>query len=449
MIYRHNWASSFELSQSYSTVVFPSIYDGSEERLSTRNIPLHTITIKPTALRKSELNQLIKFISEGIKTGLDMPISCDETYCNSSLTAGLNVVIPCVTTNRRFKVGKKVLLATSTSYDYATITAKTDSSLTIDALPSNLSNFSVFPVIKTLPPDEGSISALTNSVAETVLTFEEDPRSPLGELPEARTAHSSGLLKADEAGIPYFLLKKNVWNNGIVFDIEKENQSFSIGEARYSPVDDLKRIKTSVEFTFIDRYDVFYLLNLFQNRKGRAYSFWTIPQISMPSILGYGSGIVSIEPVPNTTVQEFKDTLEYVALLDKDDSVEIRKIENVSDLGSFWRLSLEAPFSIVPTEILPCYLSRFNSDFLSEDWTTTKICNVSCEFVGVPNDQVDRTPVIDAAPNVIRVNNLGLQVLCPFPELVICSRLSVNVLMKESKVNARATTLGIQVLSNG
>lgn len=384
-----NWLDDPVMESNYSTQI-DSFESADEVRAGLTGKPSRMLTHSGITLARNDTGRLLNHIRLGTAGRYYYPLSQDETM-SIGVTANGSTAIACVTANRRFFVGNKLMAVAwdaslkALLIHVATITAISTNSISIDpgeAFPSEFPEASsVYPAIEA----EVALSQEASVVTDRHLTFSLRVNERVGETALPPLVEP-GTFPADEPGyrtLPILAIRENA---------AKSQTTGKIRRATATPVgtDVIYDIKgptslTTAQLTFdaTNRAEAFRVLRFFDSRGGALFPFWFPNRSTDFTVIAKTSTTVfQVEKSLSTT-----DFLaqQFVAFWTTT-TVAVRRIISVTDAGTHLNLTIDEAVTHTAAEIIRsswACLARFDTDSIRESWMSKEVMTVTVPIVGL------------------------------------------------------------------
>lgn len=366
-----NWADACELETAFQTVITASADSVMEERRILLGHPSRTQVLNWRGLSRERLHKILTSM-RGMTSGQwVIPIYPDQSELTVDYSSGTSIY--CSTSGFRFEVGGHVLVleeledGTVGNFEWAEVEEiHADHLVLTDALDNSyqVGLTLVLPCMDVEPVLSPEISLISGRVGNISLTTQEVIGPSTLSAFEGTPSGFSEFL-----GYPILYLEHN-WVEALSLSYAREGTLDSLGRGRVFHLrGDRPRLTTELSL-LLERDDAISMIHFFEGRKGRALPFWLMDPEDLWEILASDSGGVNIEPLGEFS--DFEENLEFIGFRDVDGAVHVRKVSNVVDWGTYWRVSVTTAMpSGTLIQAAKARLSRFDSDALSEEWVTT------------------------------------------------------------------------------
>jgi len=402
-----NWISRVRLTSAYATQIEQSRSLSptaaiSEERIGLRSRPVRSIDTAWLGVKRAETFRMVLALMRlGQDETTKWPIYCDQAITTASSSG---TTINCPTSNRRFFVGRDVLIfhlgddGRPTQPEFRTVSAIGGSTLTLGSALDHThpARSFVFPCLTADPSLAQGMRLYTDHVAAfdgAVLEHDEDPlpaSTGAGGSAGAFGSQSSAANTEADSGTPVFAVEAN-WQTEVRQVIARDGARLEIGRGG-AIVRQNSRPRFEYEFSLrlFSRADVFSVVKFFDSRRGRLLPFWLLSPLTFWKATAVASGSVTVEAAGSTS--DIADFVSYIGVRLKDGTIHIRKLASVTDVGDF-RLNITGTFSgFVLSDIDRVTIAnfvRFGEDSVTEEWFTDEVADIRLRFVEVLNDLAD------------------------------------------------------------
>lgn len=405
----------------FETDVFGA-YSGVETRRALRQKPYRRIRFAAEAdglAEVAELSYLLEIMASG---RMLCPLFADVSEVARDV-ADTATVIPCDTTYRRFPIGIRVALWSSSPYSpmataFAVGTVQsvtpTQITLTSEIGTSLAGRVRVVPLIEAealLDTPWGFDrfgSATADLEIDEVAGLSALPaRAVLGANPASSTVYDGlPLMDLTDAGVR---IGDTGWS--------RPGALTGIGAGVYPGVKGSRAAKTySLPCEFHTRQSAYEWLELCESRGGRAYPFWLLDPEQK---FGVTSITATELTVPASRLfEKYANTL--VGIRDRDGGIQVRSV-TASRVEFVDTLTFDAPLSSVPdpdtTFVGFVRKCRLDADVVSESWTTDQRMDATFNAVELPDEATSNevapvsvtTPLVDS----FDPNNCGVTFVAP------------------------------------
>lgn len=383
----HNWASEVAVETAWQTLVDQAEESLAEERSGLVSRPARTLRIRWTGLSRVEGHRIFLALAAAGLAGLDLPLYCDQAPTTAASSA---TTINCPTTDRRFAVGKRVVIHSlergraADDAETPTIQSIAAGALTLAAplVGTFPAGSLVYPLVETLPVVEPQVTFLSNDAMEIELACVEPIE---GSIPALVAAGSdpAGFSLLDQW--PIFDVEPN-WATGIRFGLVTQSSAYSQGRSSLVEVRG-PRPRAAIDFELLasSRAAAFKVLRFFDSRGGRLCPFWLVNPAATWTPTDIAAGYVDVEEAGSAAETEAQ--LTHVGIVLVDGTVHVREITSVIDNGDTWRIALNPVLPTIDLEDVrraaPAFFVRFASDTLNESWATDRVCRIGIRTVEV------------------------------------------------------------------
>jgi len=404
---RHDWSVQARIETRWETDIGVSLLEDAESRRQVYSVPLRTQNANLKCLDQQLTSRLAMTLYRRTTQKVVVPIYPDVTGVTSDSTG---TVINCDTTNRRFFVGRKIVVipfnggtfGEALVHEVVSFTATTIT-ITVALTATVPARSFVFPAMEAHQELEADLSLLTNFVG----TYETRSTETHPALPESNgPTNPSGF--PVHLGLPIFTFPHN-WVSNYGMTYLRTGDLVPSGKDRLTAIGGGKgRWSLSFAMTFLkDRAGVFSLMKFFDSRRGRLLPFWAIAPMPVFEFLSLGSTFVDI--LGNF---DFADTdcLAHIAVVLKNGDIEVRRITNKVQLGGFPPFPLFFRFLVTPAfppvgnsdvdYVTLAIKGRFTEDVFEERWTTNQDCDVSLSVIELISEETVTPPFPTEIPYI-------------------------------------------------
>lgn len=385
-LFMHNWADAIGLESGWITDLQYSAVNGGEERRGLSQKPLRTMTLSWLIDSREEADRMLVLLRRIAKTRFQVPLYMDQTALTTGSSSGTNILY-LDTTKARFFSGARIVIvkkgtgATPVAFEYAQISTRTTSSIT---LTSNLvssvdTSYVVIPMIDCELMLQPSMVFSKAYGATVKLTVTEVPGA--SQLPARGSDYPLGYPVFESR--PVFNIEPN-WINGLDVGVDRQGEKYNTGRAQNTyTVGDRGRRTTSFFLTVERNDNAFSLIEFFETRRGRLRSFWLIDQDQVWQTVAISSPFIDIDPLGS--FDEFQEELEYVGIVMNDGTVYIREVVTIQDTLGVWRLTSATALPSINVanirRIARARLVRFDSDAMTETWVTDNAMTTRADII--------------------------------------------------------------------
>jgi len=358
-----------------------------EDRRLLASRPNRSLFLNHRALHREEAWPLYMNLMRHGTSRVPVPLFCDHSRVTGA-ASGTN--IPCDTRYRRFFVGQRILIhdwslqngaSLPNNFEYDTILSFTDSAITtVTGLSGTFAEGDrVYPCIDAEILLGGEMDQHTDDIMDLRLDVEEVYGKSA--LPPIESGTPTGFVKHD--GYPVLSIAPS-W-----VDMEPgmrvEGHKRGLGRGRLlETYGSRPRFWMRIAYDKFSREDIWPLIEFFESRRGRYRAFIFVQHFNPFNIEETNVDYFDVYPTGN--FDDFEDILTYVAVLEKDGTLQLATVDYVVDNGATWRIAFVDSLSSAPAiadirRFAPAHLVRMNSDRLSEVWTTDERCSLVFEVI--------------------------------------------------------------------
>ena len=367
-----NWADTVKVTTSWITDVVTSFHTSAEVRRSLASKPLREIEFSWTGLEQSKSARMVMQLLRSAEESIEIPLYSDQAVISGIVGA----VVSCDPSYKRFYAGQKIVLVspdTSTVERGVIQTVNvSDITLTGAVAASFPSGSLILPILDTLVSLEHRIPFLTDYyLRASSLSFKEHTGDT--SIPASVTTFGDTPSGASLYGNYPILSLPHDWNSDCSIVINRAGEQYIQGK---SPLVETQGLRPLFNFNLqvgpLNLEEFWSLLELFDSRRGRCLPFWLVNPVTMFTISQDVTATLQIDALENIDDLDF---FEYVAVLKKDGTMQIRQISATADLGGgVWRITPSIPFvgvSLADVDrVTSVHLVRFSQDSLVESWAS-------------------------------------------------------------------------------
>lgn len=383
-----NWLNALTVTSSFNTDILVA-EDQTEDRIARTTIPHRELSTSFTGMNRDESQELYLMALKGALERLPLPIYPEVSFLTTA-TLTTDKVINCDTTFRRLYTGARILILDPTKHlpenlTFSRITVFSATIITVEDAVGFVfpKNSLVIPLIDCHININQSGTFITDYHFNLPYTYREveGPSS----LP--RMALSSNYVL--HSGDPIFFPLHD-WTTNPAVSIRRPGIQFAVGNATVTTT---RGSKSEVDFTLeikaLTREETIDIVSLFEDRLGRVRPFWFMNLLTLWNVSAITTTTIDIDK--SSSLSLLLSELEYVGVLTKLGSTQIRSISNITDEGSVFRIVLDSPLSPTITlsevsKVSPTYFVRFAEDSLVENWSTDLTCNMTLRFKELINE---------------------------------------------------------------
>ena len=381
--FRHNWeGNGISQAIAFATSVTEA-RTTAEKRTALIDRPQRTFKVRHTTLERRLTRLLIDQAYRWGDSRTLLQLHSDRTKTSAAASSG-QPTIACDTTDRRFYVGQRVLLAAGTDRTMLTgpevrqVLSLTDTSITfVNNLAADLPKGAfVYPLLEAKVMLQSDRERITGHIADAEFDFTEvEGRSALPPL-AALDSISAGMDSYE--GYPIFDFKVQ---DATEISARSGFQTV-VGRSTWETIQG-ERAKRGVrgDLRFLNRAEAFRYLRFFHSRGGRACPFWAMSHFSEYVVEQVTS--TSIRVTAEGDVNDWAYA-PFIGVLLRDGSIVVREISQVSRSVDQDILQFLDPVTFSDTDVVRAgraSLVRMNSDEVGEDWKTDTIMETEFEYL--------------------------------------------------------------------
>lgn len=378
-----NWNEGITISSEYQVDVLRASTVGEERRLLADR-PNRTMTVKHSGLSGPEMTKILMNLFRHGNTQVPIPLYSDHSHVTS---AAINEIY-CETRYRRFFAGQRFVIFDFDSnnrpqnVEWGTIQAVQTTHLVPDTSLSNVytDGARVYPMIDAELVFREGAELINDELGELFLTVHEIPGPST--LPPTASGLPTGW--ATYGDYPIFDASPDAsfgFRPGMMRVGTQTQQGR--GHVVYVAGD---RPQATHELTYrgLSRASVWPLIEFFDSRRGRLRAFWLVPPQAMFEAIAIAADSVTVTGVGN--LDDIEDFFDYIAIVERDGTINIRGIDNVVLVGSDFRIDFDEVLTTVPTlanirRTTPAHLVRFEKNAMREEWMTDGICDIQFSMI--------------------------------------------------------------------
>lgn len=383
----HNWADQVFVTTSYQTVVTSAQDSLAEERVGLVERPTRSIRFRWCGVSRGEGQRMLLALALAGSAGLSLPLYCDQAITTASSSG---TTINCPTADRRFEVGKQVVIfaigddGRPTNVQTPTVSVIGGSSITTSgALTGTYATGAfVFPLVVTQPVLQPSAVYESDEVMTVDLEVMEVPESSLAGQ-AAVGDDPTGFTLEDQW--PIFHVEPD-WTNGVEIGLQIAATTYAQGRSVVVETQGPRpRVTVAMELVLFDRAAVFDVIRFFDSRGGRCAPFWLVSPNALWTPTNLTTGFVDVEE--HGVATDAEDFWTHVGVVMEDGTVYVRAISSIADSGSTWRVTFAVSLPSLNladvVRITPAFFGRLADDSLREAWLTDEVCTLPFKFVEV------------------------------------------------------------------
>lgn len=384
------WSAGVALTSSWKTEIF-SAASGAERRVSQVSKPSRLLTFTTLSLNRSALWGLLDVLNRITRARSVWPLYCDRLRLTAAYTTGTTLTVQ-ETAYRRLFPGQRVLVVSdhattiSTTFSIGIIASVGATTITlVNALTGSYAiGDRVYPLFEADPAPQISMTRGTDDKVDLRVTLRE--RVSQAALDVTAT---SGWPVTSQDGYPV------LWHDTyfsrsptIAYDSSVAVASSGSGGVLYDsqPKSRIRWNETRYALTRSSAWD---LIKLFDIVRGSAQPLIIVPKLNTHTVteltattvkvLAYGD-ISAWNRWTHLVVSRRSTNLPYVVPISG--VSRLSNIDTVSVPGSMFTDHTDVRF------VSPAVLARFETDELTEDWSTEQHCGVSTSFIELLNEKV-------------------------------------------------------------
>lgn len=389
-IFPNDWSVEVSLETRWLTDVAKDSNGKSPERMALSSRPTRALSVRIAEAGKEDAHAILQAaLAHTASHGAPVPLYCDFARIENIID-GTRIFGDF--RFRRFFVGGRVAIfpgkvtptKASNSVIFATVLELTPVDMRVEFDPSTTRAPTplkdvIAPCMDVEMVPSTTCTAQTDEMVEASISWNElEGSCTLPALwPPINADHSEVLAPIAPIvdGLAVFPFSPN-WAEGVGIEPSRDIESDSSGR---STIQDPKG-PTSLKFSFTllghDRERSWAILRFFDAMQGRAGTFWFLhPQDPWTLQSLATTSLVHINRVGDPA--HLRDFFKRVALFRADGSFLIRKIANVEDITSAFRITLDSPLPDTAfVSVRPIHLCSFESDAVRESWLTDGVCSI-------------------------------------------------------------------------
>lgn len=387
----HNWADAVTVENAWKTAISTSPETQAEERVGLVDRPVRSLSFRWTGVNREEGNRMLLALATATGAGLALPLYPDQATTSASSSG---TTINCATADRRFAVGRHVMIAEIVNGRAANVRVRSVSAVGSGTLTLSTSlgatypaGSLVWPVVVTQPVLAPAVRYMTNEVMEVTLTALErlDQALPAlqapGEVPSGEPTCQVGDLPA----LPVLTIEPD-WGPGVTIGLARDAEAFARGRADVVlPLGGRPRFTLEASLLLADRATAFRALRLFDGRAGRLATWWLAAPMGLWRPAALDTGFVDVATAGDP--EQAEETYTFLAVVLRDGTVHVRPIAAIAGITGGWRISVSDSLPEIDLadvrRVCPAWLVRFASDALREEWVTTRVCQIQIRAVEV------------------------------------------------------------------
>jgi len=373
-----NWDDGIQITSEYQVDVIRASTVGEERRLLADR-PNRVQTVKHSGLSAAEMTRTLMNLFRHGSTQVPIPLYSDH----SRVTAAAINEIFCETAYRRFFAGQRFVIcdfdanSRPQNVEWGTIQAVQSTHLVPDTPLSNVyaDGARVYPMIDAELVFRDEADLINDELGELFLTVREIPGPStlpptMSGLPTGWSVYGDYPIfdASPEASFGY---KPGMLRVGTQTQQGRGHVIYAAGE----------RPQATHELTYrgLSRASVWPLIEFFDSRRARLRAFWFVSPVAMWEAIAIDASSVTITGVGN--LEDIEDFFDYIAIVERDGTINIRGIDNVVLVGDDFRVDFDEVLSVVPSlanirRTTAAHLVRFEKNSMRETWTTDGICDI-------------------------------------------------------------------------
>lgn len=398
---RPNWRDGIRLARAWSTEVRRA-RSGAERRVQRLSRPTRTISYSTTGLRSLEVGRIQAWANRLTSARNMVPIWSDAAPI-AEITGGDTMVCTRALHYHEFEAGARVLIvrypqhqSDPTFVGIGVVQSVSEASGTVALAPTVPPGIQagdvLVPIMEALPVLASEMDLVTSRIGEARISFDEvvGPEAYSARVAPGTTAAFPGVTAPEYDGLPVFwMLPHSAGDTRI--GVERDGEFRNVGLGQFVTLTAaLPRFRARFSMLGLDGVRARFARAFFDSRAGRTYPFWLpspasdLRVVSIPSVsrIDVESGIESFD------LESFRGAV-YLQVRDgASEAFVVRKIASVTRVSGVDQITLEDDLAGVPAlgTIVKAgfaYKVRFDTDEISEDWTTATIAQTAFEVVEV------------------------------------------------------------------
>lgn len=379
-----DWAEGVEIENVWPCDVTQAAETLSEERRGLCDRPQRTMAFRAWGTDRDKSIRLWMSLSRLASDRYAFPLFPDVTLLTSAASAV--DTLACVTTERRFFRGGKVILVhlTTKAIEFAEIDDLTDTSIILTGAISGSfpAGTPVYPVIDAEIKIEHSGDAVTDSVYSATVTVAE----VIGQsaLPPHVQEHAGGFAMRSD-GYPIFDEEPD-WSSPPSVSIRRAGREDAQGRGVVVRTrGDRPNVQITYTMNFHNREDAWRVLRFMDSRRGRLRPFWIVN----PFVLGVNPTVTTtyMDIDTDADIDDLDGFITHVALMYSDNTptiVQVASVTVVGDMKRFtWSAAISASQAATVKRAASAHFVRFSGDSYNEKWLTNGCCSVGIDVVDV------------------------------------------------------------------
>lgn len=391
----HNWATEITIRTAYQTDIIQAQTTLTEERRALWSRPIRTLRSRWLQNDPEWISKLVATLRRIPNERLTLPLYQDQMEVTASSAA--SDTIYCDTTNRRLFVGQRVAVlklnkdrSRVDTTDLRLVTYMEADHIVLDSTTSfAISEVGtiVMPMIDTEANLESAIDYIAEHVGDASLELTE----VVG--PSALPSLGNHILNTMQFFNDYPIWNfAHDWSTPLRTRFVRDGRKFTQGRGT---IVDAQGDRHRTAFTYkigpFERDEFFPFVRFFDYCQGRLRPFWVIDQENNWTLDAINGGGTFLDIEPLEDFDDFAAGMDFIGLVLADGTRVVAQVDDVEDLGSVYRLTLnEAVTGFAATDVVQiarARLCRFNTDEMTEVWTTDGIATASIELIEVLEEQ--------------------------------------------------------------
>lgn len=395
-----DWSSSVVVRTRWqSDVTKPR--SGSRESLSLASRPVRSLTVNLKGPAHGESYSVLQAIQQHAYVEAPVPLYPDAVDIAAAEHDSGVLTITADFSYRRFFVGCRVVVFSIRHREsqidqrsmFGIVTELNAFSATVElesTYRTITSNDVIAPCIDTELSEGASGTMLTDGVVEIDVTWNEVeggstlpslwPSAPHGD--PALLAAIAQTASFDGEEIALFPGITN-WLDGIDFELVTPADSSSLGRSRLLEVTQKPYVQLNVRTTNHDRATAWQVLRFFDAMQGRTGTFAFVHPIDSFDVVATTTNSVDITMVGSP--QAARNQLRFIALVDNTGETHIRRVVQINDLTTTFRVIWNAAYPISNVvEARHVWVCSFTSDEIEEEWLTSGVTRIDFKLDELP-----------------------------------------------------------------
>lgn len=392
-VFLHNWVSRAEMRTSYLTDISTSPASGAESRLGLVLKPFRTMKLVWQSTKIEELERLETVLRRITDQPFSVPIYMDQYELDQAYDTNDTTVFLDTSKARFFPGGRVAIVQLDGNNEVATfsfhyIQSMTNGSLTFDAVlgrPLKQGEF-IYPMMDCDVILDVEAEFVTSRVSTLTMTVAEIPGA--SQLPPLKSDNPSGFPVFEDR--PVFTIEPD-WVQSVKKGRDRLGSRSRQGRADIvTPEGDRSR-QTHSFFLSGERDAMWPCIQFFDTRRGRLRTFFLIDQDQslIPQDIDVTGNFVSVSETFDFA--DFQEEWGYVGVVMNDGTTYVRRVDNIQQVLTVFRLTVSPPLPANlnvanVARIARARITRFKSDEMVENWTTTGHMSTSLGFIEALNE---------------------------------------------------------------